>query len=1193
MCEEFNTSCAYVVSEINNEPKIRITIGDLLNDKKLRRQIRSGTKHLVCKNGHMLIKYESKIRKNHFRHKNSSDVGGHSMTEWHSEWESNFQETEVPFPCKKHGISDRRADAVIGDNVLEFQHSYISKDEVDCRNYDYCVCHRKELSWIIDCNDTIVFDKLSSKRYLIKFIKDYWKYENFICNEYIYLSIGNLIFRIDPNKVKSHMIDVRECKSKETFIQSLIDNNNQWDDRELIQCTLYHNQRGAGCGKTYESIQLVNNDKRFSNKATFIYLTKVHSAKDVIYKEFKEQYDDGKLDNIKEIGDRKDNAIGKQYKIIIEKNKKQRTIIIGTIDSLTYRIGTPNTKYSDHFRGIVNSIKNGHTNIPKDGRIKYAGQNVGLNKECLLIIDEAQDLDPVYIEAVCMIMRKTYTDAYIIGDKLQSIWGEHNIHTFLEKNGIPNTKIIKTEGINCVRRFHNIQFKDFVNQVIDFDKYTLPPINSICDGNCKYTHDDVNCPYTLFETQPIYSDDSDYDKVNKELDKIIQYMEDEIAEHNYQPHNFMFIFPILSKNHLANQLEERLQVFWIHKFNDNTYLDKIKKSYWKNKVAKNKYNKYVYLHRSDGNKPINLVESENSTRILSIHASKGNGCEVVFLLGVTELALKLCSKQTGNLVYDSLLHVAITRQKKSLYIGLSNSYDDISQRFYKFDKTYDPKIQPHLYFPKYTQLPNIISYVVDDPESFSLFHDEYIESQKYRKKIPEACNDKKLIDWGHHLIRYCVMKYYILANFHNSEKMSSSDNMYMNQYIEISRKISKLSVKNYEYLDYNNILTLVADNHKGGDKIEKLRKKYPKYAGDDYGEFPILIFQKSDRSIYHEYYTIITSYIEHIQKKIKKAFRRKHMPILCPLEVILFTHVVGVMDNGKYTDIHIMEIYSILYCYEKCYNTTHDKFKCLCNNTFKDNNTNIHDRYLDIQASINNHYENTQIVLKTYKNITKYITKHVDEKFVYHIDHRIDFNGKNDNFTIWYKYDIVAFSDNYVIDYIIRPQLNTVNFNQIISECIFRNYIISNCKQENNKKRYQGKTILTCIITLDSEKPVFYKINIQNTNIINQLIAKYLFERHSRDHNNVIRFYNFCKLTKPGHRNSIEYTREKLEKLDIPLYYKRFFDQIEFDISRSEADRNEILEKVNNQDIFLKELDSYLHTYIDEYINGKKDGCDY
>ena len=87
--------------------------------------------------------------------------------------------------------------------------------------------------------------------------------------------------------------------------------------------TLVH--AGAGCGKTYESIQLLNGEKKcdcktcqnnvnkkceksrkksekymdiIKHKNIFIYLTKVHSAKHVIYTEFKEQYNRGDLKNL-------------------------------------------------------------------------------------------------------------------------------------------------------------------------------------------------------------------------------------------------------------------------------------------------------------------------------------------------------------------------------------------------------------------------------------------------------------------------------------------------------------------------------------------------------------------------------------------------------------------------------------------------------------------------------------------------------------------------------------------------------------------------------------------------------------------------------------------------------------------------------------------------------------------------------
>ena len=68
-------------------------------------------------------------------------------------------------------------------------------------------------------------------------------------------------------------------KSKEEFINSLKYNIDIWNDyayRELGK--IYINQRGAGCGKTYESIQL-KNDEKFKDKEFFIYLTKMNERK--------------------------------------------------------------------------------------------------------------------------------------------------------------------------------------------------------------------------------------------------------------------------------------------------------------------------------------------------------------------------------------------------------------------------------------------------------------------------------------------------------------------------------------------------------------------------------------------------------------------------------------------------------------------------------------------------------------------------------------------------------------------------------------------------------------------------------------------------------------------------------------------------------------------------------------------------
>ena len=82
--------------------------------------------------------------------------------------------------------------------------------------------------------------------------------------------------------------------------------------------------------------------------------------------------------------------------------------------------------------------------------------------------------------------------------------------------------------------------------------------------------------------------------------------------------------------------------------------------------------------------------------MVSIHTSKGDGRNVVFVIGIDENSLKRFSNESNNLVYDSLIHVSLTRMKKKLYVRFVNNGDDISKKFSKFicDKDIDSDIRP-------------------------------------------------------------------------------------------------------------------------------------------------------------------------------------------------------------------------------------------------------------------------------------------------------------------------------------------------------------------------------------------------------------------------------------------------------------------------------------------------------------------
>lgn len=1202
-CINFDSGIAYIVDNPNDKPIKSITISEYLINIDLQLEIKNGLKYLVCEKGGALIKYKSDKVKSRFFHKCDFTHDDSKMTEWHKEWETHFENTEI-------SIGNRRADAIVGKNVLEFQHSNISLENVTARSADWKKFGYK-IHWIIDCNNAIEISELYNNSYLITFKIDAWKYEHFTCEKYIYLNIDDKIFKINPNKVKSNMIDVNEYKLKSLFIESLSMNINIWDDIEIVQCSLYHNQRGAGCGKTFESIQLLENEETFKHKTTFIYLTKMHSAKEVIFNELKEQYIRRQLSNL-DIPEEGMNDIGKQYKINYKNNitGNDCNIIIGTIDSFMYALGNKTVKDRDYFGGIVNSIKEGFLDTTKNGTIKYAQQHIILNKNCLIIIDEAQDLGPEYIEAVCKIMKNTYIDTYVIGDKLQSIWGEHNIHTFLEHNDLPNVEIKRSSGVNNVMRFHNIQFKDFVNKVIDFSKYDLPPIENICNGtNCKYKHTDEIEPYHIFEIEKIYPDDNtdeyNEDKIDKVIEKIIGYMNNEIETNNYLPNNFMFIFPILTKNCLANRLESRIQEFWITKFKDINYKENVlnNNEYWKDKLDSDEYYKYIYLHKNSEGKSINLTESENATRILSIHASKGNGCEVVFLLGLDEMALKIFSKKTGNLVYDSLLHVAITRQKKSLYIGLTNKNDDIKQKFKDFkiekDITILPRIEDINCSCNYTK---IISKSFEHVEFFKQINENIIIPNEYEKLLPINTDSKKLIDWGHHLIRYYVFLYNFKVNIHNNEIVDILNDKNMNiedrnkhlQFITILNKILKQNINCFDYKSYYIILKEIKES------------KTPHHIPINI--IPILRLQLDDKTKYYKYANILQSFMKHIQNKLKEDLKQNKLPYLCPLETIILYHMIQVMDQGVYAEITIMDIYSIMYCYEECYNSVdHSICNCLCQTCFFEKSNPDNKKYKEIRESIVNHYENTKKLKVVYENYKMYISEKFGEVFTYNIHHRVSFDSNN-NFNINDEHSIIAYSENYVIFFIIKPQFNKLNFNEVIFNEIFKKYMLLNIKTEcKNYNRYAGKQIIACILTLDSEIPIFYNFDIEKDNLyITQCIKDSLFKIYSEHHDLVFDYYNYWKENKSGNKETcIKYIHDKLEKTKseylkdykkkiIPKYIIEYFYDLNKELSKSKQ-KQLVLDKVNNKEIFLSELAIKLEEAINDYIGIQleMEDCDF
>ena len=140
-CNKCNVNFETQYAYINDDKYISIS-------EYIKNQDYFTNKKIFCINHHELICINGKKNKQHFRHKNSSDLDfSNPMTEWHCEWQSNFPITEVEFKknCESQ-IKNRRADVVLNDNnIIEFQHSLMTKAEADNRINDYMI-HNKHIN---------------------------------------------------------------------------------------------------------------------------------------------------------------------------------------------------------------------------------------------------------------------------------------------------------------------------------------------------------------------------------------------------------------------------------------------------------------------------------------------------------------------------------------------------------------------------------------------------------------------------------------------------------------------------------------------------------------------------------------------------------------------------------------------------------------------------------------------------------------------------------------------------------------------------------------------------------------------------------------------------------------------------------------------------------------------------------------
>ena len=481
---------------------------------------------------------------------------------------------------------------------------------------------------------------------------------------------------------------------------------------------------------------------------------------------------------------------------------------------------------------------------------------------------------------------------------------KNNFLTEIVEEGLPNIKVNKKDAVNKNRRIKVTNMEKEINELIHFEdyKYKGKPMPKIeCDEEIEKTVN--NEPIKIIDSPLIYANDPDVQKVEAFCDEVIKKYKYEVETHNYLPNDFLIIFPIMKSNVVASELQSKIQEYWVERY------DK-------------KYVQYVYLHKHTEGKVINTNDSINATRIMSIRSSKGDGRNVVFILGVTENSLKMVSNKEDGLVYESHLHVSLTRAKKQMYFGLVKNNDDIHERFGKTGYIeYFPKIDSKLKIEKINELirkDNIINLLEQNDVNFKNMLEE-------KPNIVQS----EMVDWGYHCIKYQTFYYQVILNIINDKNINYyGDKSHL---LVTLRKISNYKINGFNVTEYYKYLN-----------------KY-QYNNEGMPFFPLC--ELSNKPEYRKYYNKIKNTIQIVQEKIKT----NKLNELNVYQSIVLTYMIQIETSQKYSDASPMDIYNIT-----------DQFETNKNK----------------EIELLNHIENIRNIIhksgiQTYENINWNIFKHI------------------------------------------------------------------------------------------------------------------------------------------------------------------------------------------------------------------------
>ena len=465
-------------------------------------------------------------------------------------------------------------------------------------------------------------------------------------------------------------------------------------------------------------------------------------------------------------------------------------------------------------------------------------------------------------------------------------------------------------------------------------------------------------------------------------------------------------------------------------------------------------------------------------------------------------------------------------------------------------------------------------------DHFKLLQKSIIEKYNYLKNINKL-SDTKIIDMGHHTIRYSSMIIYLFITIIINEinnKDTDIKKQIMAKFYKIKNKemleTCEWKTYNYHLKNYNISILKISNNGKDYDK----------------------------------YYRILIEFMNDVKNKITKILDN-NLNMICPFESVILQYMIQIEKNGIYAEISINELYNIIDIYSKSFkNNMEGHDQCLCKKHFSNNNINNNNKYFKTQEYLMGHYEKIYNIGKLYHKFLSDIPK-----VSWLIDHSIIYNGKNDDFEIKQKYQLIGYNNEDVYIVYLKPQFNSLNYNNILIDSIYDTFILNNIKNpntddnntkiNNDYKRFANKNIKTILFSLDQNDYFIFdwknkdenlilinnKLIIENIRniLLNKLIIEckyiYYYYKYFKNLNDNLKNpdkpYNLIK--KIINEIKIDKNKDK-----FPHFIIKFFENIERDIKRCKNDiqKENQLNFYCDENNFLEELNETIKISINEYL---------